>query len=70
MRSLFVYPNHYKKNITFSRHIYKKKKSSQSAKERKAKYNELSKKKPADLSIKNKQIAFCYNSPFGTLLFP
>ena len=56
--------------------------SSQSTKEREAKYNELSnnlniniRKKPTDLSIKNKQIAFCSNLPlrilpFRTLLFP
>ena len=49
--------------------------SSQSTKERKAKYNELSnglniniRKKPIDLSIKNKQIASCSNLLFGTLL--
>ena len=42
--------------------------SSQSKKERKAKYNELSnnlnisiRKKPIDLNVKNKQIAFCSN---------
>ena len=27
-------------------------------------------KKPTDLSIKNKQIAFCSNLPFGLLLSP
>ena len=49
--------------------------SSQSKKERKAKYNELSnnlnisiRKKPIDLNVKNKQIAFCSNLFFGTLL--
>ena len=49
--------------------------SSQSTKERKAKYNELSnglniniRKKPIDLSIKNKQIVSCSNLLFGTLL--
>ena len=76
MRSLFLYPNHIKRPLFFSRRIYKKM-SSQSTKERKAKYNELSnnlniniRKKPIDLSIKNKQIAFCSNLPFGTLLSP
>ena len=41
----------------------------------KAKYNKLSndlninnREKPIDLSIKNKQMAFCSNLPFGTLL--
>ena len=51
--------------------------SSQSTKDRKAKYSKLSNnlniniiKKPIELSIKNKQIAFCSNLPFGTLLSP
>ena len=51
--------------------------STQSTKERKAKYNELSnnlniniRKKPIDLSIKNKEIIFCSNLPFAILLFP
>ena len=49
--------------------------SSQSAKERKAKYNELSdnlninvRENPIDLSIENKKIASCFNFIFGTLL--
>ena len=56
--------------------IKKKSQASQQIK-RKAKYNELSnnlniniRKKPIDLSIKNKNIAFCSNLPFVTLLSP
>ena len=66
MRSIFVYPNHYKKKCQASQQIKSK-----------AKYNELYNnlninigKKPIDLSIKNKKITFCSNLPFVTLLSP
>ena len=75
MRLLLVHPKLLLKNFPFFCAIYKKKMLNQSTKERKAKYNELSndqninnREKPIDLSIKNKQIPFCSNLPFGILL--
>ena len=63
------------KRFNFFCIIYKKKCQASQQEKKKAKHNKLSnglnnniRKKPIDLSIKNKQIASCSNLSFGTLL--
>ena len=59
------------KDLYFFRVVYIKKcRASQQKKELSNNLNINIRKKPIDLSIKNKQIAFCSNLPFGTLLSP